>query len=441
MRMLVIGGGHFLGPAVVSAGLEAGHEVTTLTRTGAGVPAGAESLLGDRETAEGLALLAGREWDFVVDTCGYVPRVVGAGARALAGSAGHYVFVSSVSAYDGWPERPVRDGTPTLPCPPDAGAEDGHYGELKAGCERAVQEVFAGRCTIARAGHIVGVGDNVGRLPWWILRVAAGGDVLAPGPAERPLSMVDARDLGSWLVHCGQFCVAGAVAASGPPGQTSFGELLGAARDVTRADATFVWADDAFLVAQGVEPWIELPYWLPAAQFPGGEDVDTSAALAAGLHCRPVADTVRDTWQWLRDAGPVPHRSDRPVPGLPPEREREVLAAWHEAHPDGDVASILQRKRAELEQQLLGLETPTGDGGGISFGKRVGEGTSVAVERLAQVAAHEGLGAMLLDVSRAQAKLTEGSYGSCDVCGKAIGPERLAALPWATHCVSCAGKR
>ncbi len=328
-RLLVLGGGQFLGPAILSAARERGHQVTTLTRSGAGVPAGVESLRGDRETAEGLAVLRGREWDAVIDTCGYVPRVVGAGAALLADSVGHYVYVSSISAYSEWPEKGVRDDSPTFPCAADAGPDDGHYGELKAGCERAVEQHFGGRCTIARAGHIVGVGDNVGRLSWWMSRIARGGEVLAPGPPGRPLSIVDVRDLGAWLVHCGQDTIVGAMAANGPPTQTSFGALLGAIAKVTGSDATFAWADDAFLLAQDVEPWQDLPYWMPAEQFPGGEDVDTSAAVAAGLRTRPVPDTIRDTWAWIRDVGAPAQRPDRPAPGIDPERERAVLSAWH----------------------------------------------------------------------------------------------------------------
>ncbi len=326
MRLLVIGGGHFLGPAVVQAGLDAGAQVTTLTRTGAGVPAGAESLLGDREGD--LAVLAGREWDALVDTCGYVPRVVGANARALAGAVGHYVFVSSISAYDGWPEQPITSDTPALPCPPDAGPDDAEYGHLKAGCERAVLEHFPGRCLLARAGHLVGAGDDVGRLAYWIARVARGGDVLAPSPPERPLSLVDVRDLGAWLVHSAATRVSGAMAASGPIGQTSFGALLADTREATGSAATFVWAEDDFLLEQGVEPWLELPYWLPARQFPGAESVDTSTAHAAGLHCRPVPETLRDVWTWLQAAGAPPHRADRPTPGLDPAREQAIIAAW-----------------------------------------------------------------------------------------------------------------
>jgi len=334
MRLLVIGGGHFLGPAVVRAGLDGGHAVTNLTRSGVGVPEGAESLLGDRETDDGLAVLAGQEWDAVVDTCGYVPRVVGASARALAGATGHYAFVSSISAYDGWPEQPITADTPTLACPADAGADGGHYGELKAGCERAVLEHFAGRCLIARAGHLVGISDDVGRLTYWLQRVARGGEILAPGPPERPLSMVDVRDLGAWLAHCGEAGVTGQMAASGLPGQTSFGELLTAAAEVTGSSPTITWADDRFLLDHEVQEWVELPYWLAAETSPGAEAVDTAAAHAAGLRCRPVSDTLRDIWAWLQEAGEPPHREDRPVPGLTAEREGTLLAQW-QARPAG----------------------------------------------------------------------------------------------------------
>lgn len=328
-RLLVIGGGQFLGPAILAAARERGHQVTTLTRTGAGVPNDVESLLGDRETDQGLAVLRGREWDAVFDTCGYVPRVVEASARLLADRVAHYVLVSSISAYADWPEKPIRNDSLTLSCAADAGPDDGHYGELKAGCERAVEEHFAGRCMIARVGHIVGVGDNVGRLSWWLTRIARGGEVLAPGPPERPLSLVDVRDLGAFLVHCGQDTVVGAMATSSPPDQTSFGELLGLAQTLTDSDATVVWADDDFLLANQVEPWQDLPYWMPARQYPGNEDIDTSAAHAAGLTCRPVSDTIRDTWAWLHEIGAPPQRADRPTPGLDLERERAVLAAWH----------------------------------------------------------------------------------------------------------------
>jgi len=328
----VIGGGHFLGPAVVRAGLGAGHVVTTLTRSGLGVPAGAQSLLGDRETAEGLSVLRGGEWDAVVDTCGYVPRMVGTGARALADVAGHYVFVSSISAYDGWPERPVTADTPLLACPADAGPDDGgtassrraasgrcssisraaawspesvtwsESGTTWDGCRTGFGEwPAAARCS--RPGH------HSGRCRWSTFGMS--------GPGW---SSADSR---SWPVPWRH------QARRVRPRSAA---LFGAAVEATGSDPTFVWADDAFLLAQEVEPWQELPYWLPAEQFPGAEAVDTSAALAAGLDCRPVSETVRDTWGWLREVGAPPQRSDRPAPGLDPARESALLATWRARH-------------------------------------------------------------------------------------------------------------
>jgi 2'-hydroxyisoflavone reductase len=338
MRLLVIGGTRFLGRGVVAAGLAAGAEVTTFTRGVSGSPPdGVEAFHGDRETADGLALLGGRDWDIVVDTSGYLPRVVGDSARLLADRVGHYVFVSTLNVYPGWPTEPIRAGTPVHDCPPDAGPPGGSnaevdpstYGTYKAGCERAVDVHFAGRSTHVRAGLIVGPHDDVGRLPWWISRIARGGEVLAPVGPDRPVRLIDARDLGAWCVHCGQAGVVGAYVATGPAGRTTYGELFGACREVTGSDATFTWVPDDFLVEQGVTPCTEVPLWSPAARAPALWDQDTSAAEAAGLRCRPVSDTVADVAAWLgEDPGTQPGGRYRETPGLAPDREAELLAAW-----------------------------------------------------------------------------------------------------------------
>lgn len=334
VRLLVLGGTRFLGRGVVDAALAAGDDVTTLTRGVSGAPPpGVEALHGDRTRPDGLDVLRGGEWDVVVDTSGFVPRVVGRGARLLAGAVGHYVFVSSLNVHPDWPERPTRDDSPVHDCPPDAGPEDGRYeleqyGPYKAGCERAVDEHFAGRSTHVRAGLIVGPHDDTGRFPYWVARVARGGEVLAPGPPERAVRVVDARDLGAWCVDCGRRGVTGAYQATGPAGQTTLGGILAAARTAAGSDATVTWVDEAFLVDQGTRPWTELPLWAPDA--PGLWDQDTTAADRAGLRCRPVADTVADTLAWLRSLGGAPpQRPDRPAAGLDPAREAAVLAAWH----------------------------------------------------------------------------------------------------------------
>ncbi|MEN3357898.1 MAG: hypothetical protein V7637_1880, partial [Mycobacteriales bacterium] len=253
MRLLVLGGTRFLGRGVVRAALDAGDSVTTFSRGESGPPPeGARALHGDRTTPGGLAALATGEWDVVVDTSGYAPRVVGRSAELLADRVGHYVFVSSINAYPGWPTEPIQADSPTHECAPDAGPDNGEfdlekYGQYKVGSERAVDRFFAGRSTHVRAGSIVGPHDNTGRLTWWIRRIAAGGEVLTPGEPDRTLRLIDARDLGAWCVHCGRAGVTGAYPATGPADQISYGELFATCRTATGSDATFTWVDESFL--------------------------------------------------------------------------------------------------------------------------------------------------------------------------------------------------
>jgi 2'-hydroxyisoflavone reductase len=326
MRLLVIGGGRFLGRATVQAALDAGHDVTTFTRGRSAIADGVRQIHGDRESLDDLAQLRGGEWDVVVDTCGYVPRVVRASARLLAGSVGHYVFVSSISVYSRWPEQPIRDDSPVYDCGPDAGPDDGHYGERKAGCERAVEDSFPGRATLVRAGMLVGPYDTSGRLVWWLRRVAEGGEVLAPGDPDQPLSLVDVRDLGPWMLHCGQSGLAGAYVATAPYAQTTLSELLQLCRSVTGSKARFTWLSDEFLLAQGVHGWVEVPLWLAKSEGAAAWDVDASAAQRAALKCRPLCQTVADTWEWIQRTGAT--HTPPAVTGLARSKENAVLVRW-----------------------------------------------------------------------------------------------------------------
>ncbi|HEX4818292.1 MAG TPA: NAD-dependent epimerase/dehydratase family protein, partial [Nonomuraea sp.] len=263
MRVLVLGGSGFLGRAVVVEALARGHAVTTFNRgrSGPDVP-GVEAVRGDRESAGDLArLVEGRSWDLVVDTSGYVPRVVGASARALSGHAATYAFVSTISAVDGFPGKPVGDDAALWPCPPDAGPGDGDYGVLKAGCERAVEHGFDGAVLVVQPGIILGPYEDVGRLPWWLTRIARGGRVLAPGDPDAPLQFVDVRDLAVFTLDQGERGTADRFVVTGPVGQTTFGEWLGACREATGSGAELVWVDSAFLAEQGAGVFVELPLW------------------------------------------------------------------------------------------------------------------------------------------------------------------------------------
>ncbi|MFC5828983.1 NAD-dependent epimerase/dehydratase family protein [Nonomuraea insulae] len=330
MKILVLGGSAFLGRAVVTAALARGHEVTTFNRgrSGADVP-GARAVRGDREVAADLERLAeGRSWDIVVDTSGYVPRVVGESVRALSGRAGTYAYVSSVSAVADFPAQPAAEDAPGWPCPAGAGPDDGDYGVLKAGCERAVEEGFDGAALIVRPGLILGPHENVARLPWWLTRISHGGKVLAPGDPDAPMQLVDARDVAAFTLDQAEFGASGRFLVTGPAGNATYGEWLGFCKEVTGSDAEFVWMDEEFLVEQGAGTFVELPLWggPPSAETDNFWSVPTAKAQAAGLRTRAVSETVRDTWDWLRE---IPEdKRHYGTHGMDAEKEAAILAAW-----------------------------------------------------------------------------------------------------------------
>jgi 2'-hydroxyisoflavone reductase len=338
LRILVIGGGRFVGRAFATEALSAGHEVTVFNRgMTSDDPDGVRVLRGDRNDPADLARLAAASppdrpgWDAVIDTCGYQPAAVARSARALAGKAATYLFVSSLNAFRDWPARPAGDDSPRFDCAVDE--VDGDYGPLKAGCERAVAEYFPGRVLVFNAGLIVGPYENFGHQTWWLSRIARGGDVLSPGDPDRPIRMIDARDLARFGLHCVRNERAGSFIVTGPPGGTTFRRWLTACARSTGSDARLVWADDRLLRHHRVAVWTGLPLWAPVE---GDDravwDVDTSRAIAAGLVCRPIEETVHDTWAWQRDA-PALTDSHGLISGLglTAAAEARVLAAVPEA--------------------------------------------------------------------------------------------------------------
>jgi len=318
VRLLLLGGPKFVGRAVIDVASARGHEVTLFNRgtTGAGLYPELDRVVGDRDG--GLEGLRGREWDAVVDTSGYLPRVVGQSAGLLADAVGHYVFVSSISVYASFAE--VVDEGSELAELSAPGSEDisADYGALKALCEREVDTAFPGRSTAVRAGLIVGPHDPTGRFTYWPHRVARGGDVLVPGPAWRPVQLVDVRDLAAWIVTAAEERLSGAFNATGP---ATMGAVLDAARRASGSTARAVEVDDAFLTGQGVGEWMELPLWID----PSNNDwrhfmeVDATRATAAGLTFRPLDETV---------AGALAEAALVEGVGLTPERETELLTAW-----------------------------------------------------------------------------------------------------------------
>jgi 2'-hydroxyisoflavone reductase len=325
MRILILGGTIFLGRHVAAEALARGHEVTLCHRGrhGADLFPEAERVLADRTTD--LGKLEGRRWDAAVDTSGYRPGDVAASSALLA-AAGveHLSFVSTCNVYPGWPEEPVDEDSPVW-------QEGDDYGSDKAACERAAEAALPGRVAHLRAGLLVGPHDNVFRLPWWVRRIAQGGEVLAPGDPDRTVQPIDVRDLATWFVDLAERRQAGVFNATSPPGRTTMREVLEAAVAATGSDARLTWVPDEQLLEAGVEPWMELPLWLPERDAPGTWQVAAARAEAAGLRPRPVAETAADVWAWLRDGGPDAEGPDwlspNAAPGIAPEREREILAA------------------------------------------------------------------------------------------------------------------
>ncbi|GAA5038531.1 NAD-dependent epimerase/dehydratase family protein [Actinopolymorpha pittospori] len=324
----------FLGREVVVQALESGWEVTTFNRGRSGEDvSGVEAIRGDRLVDADLARLAEHgPWEAVVDASGYIPRNTLSVARVLEPLTSRYVFVSTVSVYAGWPVEPLSEDSPVLQAPVDAGpdfgedVEDGptRYGYQKAGSEAAVREVFGGdRTTVLRPGVVLGPGEYVGRLPWWLRRVAAGGRIIAPAPPDRTIQPVDVRDLGAFALSCIGSGTSGVFNVTAPTSRGTFGALLSACAEVTGGQPEFVWVPDGRLLEFGVRQWSELPLW---RTFEGVWRVDSSRAHGAGLTCRPLAETVRDTWHWLVQTGRAQTHERATEIGFTPEREQQLLA-------------------------------------------------------------------------------------------------------------------
>jgi 2'-hydroxyisoflavone reductase len=312
LRILVLGGTKFLGRAVVDDALRRRHEPTLFNRgsTNPGLFPEAEHLRGDRK--RDLSLLEGRTWDAVIDTSGYIPADVRASAQQLR-ETGRYVFISSVSVYADFSTGPTEASTTAElgSMPVDELAPDfSNYGPLKALSEAEVERAFGDRAFIVRPGLIVGPHDPTGRFTYWARRLARGGKVLAPGAPERLAQFIDVRDLAEWILDGVEQGLSGTFNATNEG--VAWGELL--------AGANVTWVTDEFLQEHEVGPWMELPLWLPDPEWAGMHATDVSRAVAAGLRFRPLEETIRGAADAPAEDGV----------GLMPEREAELLAAWHE---------------------------------------------------------------------------------------------------------------
>ncbi|RKH52959.1 NAD-dependent epimerase/dehydratase family protein [Corallococcus aberystwythensis] len=335
LNILILGGTRFLGPALVQVAQARGHTLTLFNRgkSNPGLFPDVEKLQGDRDPnkGEGLKALAGRKWDAVIDTSGYVPRIVKASAELLAPNVGQYVFISSVSVYKEMTKKNLNesDAVGTIPDETTEDVGETSYGPLKALCEQAAEAALPGRALNIRPGLIVGPDDGSDRFTYWPLRVAKGGEVLAPGDGEDPVQVIDARDLAAFIIRNVERRTMGIFNVTGPVQPMKIKGMLEDIRTATGSDARFTWVDAAFLEQQKVTAFGDMPAWVPRTGPESGiGDVSIARAVQAGLATRPLVDTVRDTLTWFRAL--PPDRQEKLRSGLSAEREKEVLAAWHQ---------------------------------------------------------------------------------------------------------------
>lgn len=332
MRLLVLGGTKFLGRALTETALEQGHAITLFNRgiTAPDLFPGVEKIQGNRN--EGLPVFHHRRWDAVIDTSGYTPRQVRSSADALRDHVDRYVFISSISVYADFSKPGVDEGAP-VEVVDEASANENSpetYGARKALCEREVEKVYPGSALNIRPGLIVGPHDPTDRFSYWVYRVARGGTVLAPGRPGRAVQFIDVRDLAEWTIRMAGEHQHGIYNATGPSQQITMGQLLETMHQVSGGEARFEWVAETFLLEKQVEPWSQIPLWVPEIdeQNGGFTQVDTRKALEAGLTFRPVSATVRDTLGWLNT------RPDGQAwkAGLDGELEEELLRMWAEQH-------------------------------------------------------------------------------------------------------------
>ncbi|MEP6568347.1 MAG: NAD-dependent epimerase/dehydratase family protein, partial [Acidobacteriota bacterium] len=342
LKILILGGTGFTGPFQVRYALSRGHTVSVFNRgkTHPGeLPPEAEQLIGDRNGQ--LDALKGRKWDVVIDNPTTLPVWVRDAATILKGNVDRYVFISTISVYSDV-SRPGVDESGALAkyegpsneaamkeTPETLRASNyGLYGPLKVLSEKEAEKWFPGKALVIRPGLIVGPGDETDRFTYWPVRVARGGEVLAPGDGKDPVQFIDARDLAEWTVRMVEQGAVGTYNATGPKSKLTMGEMLDGIKTATKSDARFTWANAEFLAAQKVWAWSNMPVWIPAeGEHLGFSRISNAKALGKGLTFRSLPDTTEATLEWIRKQ--PTERQAKLKAGITAEREAEVLAAWH----------------------------------------------------------------------------------------------------------------
>ena len=338
MKLLIIGGTRFLGRHLVLSALAANLEVTLFNRGTYPSPSNVESIHGDRNID--LAKLRERRWDVVIDTCGMMPGAVKASAEFLSDSVDLYIYISSQSAYADVSSPGVKENAllktltseqleEAIRIDRSGSTNYGNlYGGLKALCEQAAESAMSERVLTVRPGLIVGPDDYTDRFTYWVVRVAQGGEVLAPGRQQKFVQFIDVRDLAEWIVRMAEIKAHGIYNTSGAPETVTMQSLLNECRLVSQSDASFTWVNEDFLLKENVTAWGDMPLWLPEDAAPhlrGFMFINSDKAISAGLKYRPLENTLLDTLEWYRTA----RVNEKLTAGIDSDREVNVLRKWH----------------------------------------------------------------------------------------------------------------
>jgi 2'-hydroxyisoflavone reductase len=370
LKILILGGTGFLGPACTDSALARGHKVTLFNsgrtedrRKQAGrpsvVPAGVEELHGNRDpnktaddrkvegkpdavkdpnSPKGLTQLEGKKWDAVIDTSAYFPRMAKSSAELLAPNVRQYVFISTISVYqrNDIPNYDESAAVKTLddPATEEMGQDYANYGGGKAMCEKACEAAMPGRVTNIRPGFIVGPRDSSGRFMYWPLRASMGGEMVVPGDPQDPIQIIDVRDLSDWIIHCIENNITGVFNATGPAKELSMKAMVEGVRQGVASDATLTWIDNEFLVSRGIREGQFPLYAPPIGETAGFHRCNISKAVGKGMKFRPVGETAKATLDWYKslpaDIQPriAPQLAKREGEEEWLETEKKLVEAW-----------------------------------------------------------------------------------------------------------------
>ncbi len=332
LKILILGGTAFLGPAIVRHARSLGHELTLFTRgrTNANLFPDIEMLVGDRDGD--LKALKDRTWDVCIDTSGYVPRLVTDSARLLADNVGQYIFISTISVFADFTQKGLNElsAVGVMEDETDEKITGLTYGPLKALCEQTAEREMRGRATVIRPGLIVGPMDRSDRFTYWPVRIAQGGEVLTPEGPDIVTQIIDVDDLAMFIVRCAEHNITGTFNATSPAEELVMGEIFETCAKVSGSDATFTYVSPDFMEEHEIAAWSDMPVYVPLEGSDAGHPyIDVTKALRQGLTFRPISETIRNTLDWWATVSV--ERKEKPMrSGLTTEKERELLTDWHQ---------------------------------------------------------------------------------------------------------------